>query len=309
MLVQLIGLLFSLFGIFAIFSFLQALFANDMPDREFYVRLIIGALGVVAFGLGFVMRWLSIYVVRIMGSLRLRLDHVESLLGPKPEGYAGAGRALLDLGSRPRKALLLLNSIAKDDLDIAATPYLSAVACWLLFEQEAGKDEHLHRAAAFAEQYARRRPDRMEAIAYFAAITGEQAVLAARRSDETAARLKEAAASDLFARAAAMTPTSESDPYVPAMTAGALKAAQDEFEKRLREAREGPRQGQGDDAPNKRVHPPLPHSCPARRLPSHPSLRSVCQYGARQEHRAGTRTARRAKTNQRYDRRRQRQSQ
>jgi len=40
---------------------------------------------------------------------------------------------------------------------------------------------------------------------------------------------------------------------------------------------QGPRQGQGDDAPNKRVHPPLPHPCPAGWLPSHPPLRSVRQ--------------------------------
>ena len=51
---------------------------------------------------------------------------------------------------------------------------------------------------------------------------------------------------------------------------------------------------------SRRVHPPLPHPCPARRLPSHPPLRPVRQCRARQEHRARTRTARRAKANRRY---------
>src|SRR5258707_15785996 len=44
--------------------------------------------------------------------------------------------------------------------------------------------------------------------------------------------------------------------------------------------RQRTRAGQGDDARHQRVHPPLPHPRPARRLPSHPPLRPLRQRRA-----------------------------
>jgi hypothetical protein len=42
---------------------------------------------------------------------------------------------------------------------------------------------------------------------------------------------------------------------------------------------------QGHDARDRRVHPPLPQPCAARRLPPHPSLRPVCQRHAHRQYR------------------------
>jgi hypothetical protein len=52
-----------------------------------------------------------------------------------------------------------------------------------------------------------------------------------------------------------------------------------------------PRALQGDDAPHPRVHPPLPHACAARRLPSHPLLWPARQRQTCREHRSRTRAA------------------
>ena len=53
-----------------------------------------------------------------------------------------------------------------------------------------------------------------------------------------------------------------------------------------------PRSLQGDDARNRRVHPPLPHPRPAQGLPPHPPLRPVRQGRLRRQHRTRPPTAR-----------------
>jgi Putative transposase. len=55
--------------------------------------------------------------------------------------------------------------------------------------------------------------------------------------------------------------------------------------------RQGARTGQGDDPRHRRVHPPLPDPRAARRLPSHPPLRSLRQWRARRQHRPSARPA------------------